>query len=194
MSLNIDQAQEIFAPWENITPTIIHNEIVADLRLNELLAVMNHVRARGFETLVEITAIDNPSAHERFKIVYLLLNYDDNARLRLNLSVAEDVNVPSLVAIYPNANWCEREVWDMYGIFFEDHPDLRRILTDYGFQGHPLRKDFPLTGFVETFYDEGQKRVIYRPVTLPQDFRQFDFMSPWKGDIRPLPGDEKATK
>ncbi|MSO97781.1 MAG: NADH-quinone oxidoreductase subunit C [Rhodospirillaceae bacterium] len=146
-----------------------------------------------FSQLIDICGADYPDNDERFEIVYHLLSMKQNHRIRVKATTNEELPVPSACAVFPCANWFEREVWDMYGVFFSDHPDLRRILTDYGFDGHPLRKDFPLTGYVEMRYDEAQKRVIYEPVKLTQDFRNFDFLSPWEGLARPLPGDEKAT-
>lgn len=145
-----------------------------------------------FTTLVDITAVDWPGRERRFDVVYHLLSMTQNQRVRVKIAVREDALVPSLTGIYPAANWFEREVFDMYGVMFSGHPDLRRILTDYGFRGHPLRKDFPTTGYVEVRYDEAEKRVVYEPVQLTQDYRQFDFMSPWEGAQYVLPGDERA--
>jgi NADH-quinone oxidoreductase subunit C len=144
-----------------------------------------------FKQLVDITAVDYPDQAERFVVVYNMLSLKLNQRVRVKLTTDERTPVASVSRIFSSAIWTEREAWDMFGIFFADHPDLRRILTDYGFEGHPLRKDFPLTGFKEVRYDEEQKRVVYEPVKLPQEFRRFDFMSPWEGMLR-LPGDEKA--
>jgi len=146
-----------------------------------------------FTSLVDITAVDHPEREPRFDVVYHFLSMYQNHRIRVVVQVAEDQMVPSLVAIHPGANWVEREVFDMFGILFSGHPDLRRILTDYGFRGHPLRKDFPTTGYTEVRYDEAQKRVVYEPVKLVQDYRQFDFMSPWEGAQYILPGDEKKA-
>lgn len=134
-----------------------------------------------FATLIDVTAVDYPGRERRFDIIYHFLSMALNQRLRLKVAIREDSVVPSIVGIHPSANWFEREVYDMYGIQFSGHPDLRRILTDYGFEGHPLRKDFPLTGFTELRYDETHKRVVYQPVSLVQEFRQFDFLSPWEG-------------
>ncbi|WP_112323228.1 NADH-quinone oxidoreductase subunit C [Oceanibium sediminis] len=144
-----------------------------------------------FTTLVDITAVDYPDRERRFDLVYHFLSMTQNQRIRVRVAVREDDIVPSITEIHPSANWFEREVFDMYGIMFSGHPDLRRILTDYGFRGHPLRKDFPTTGYVEVRYDEVEKRVIYEPVELVQEYRQFDFMSPWEGAEYILPGDEK---
>jgi len=140
---------------------------------------------------MDICGVDWPERPERFDVVYNLLSLKHNQRIRVKVAVREDEPVPSVVGIFPSAGWYEREVWDLYGVPFAGNPDLRRILTDYGFDGHPLRKDFPLTGFVELRYDDEQKRVVYEPVKLTQDFRSFDFLSPWEGM---LAGDEKATK
>ncbi len=144
-----------------------------------------------FTTLVDITAVDWPEREKRFELVYHFLSMSLNARIRVKAALREDEIAPSITGIFPSANWYEREVFDMYGILFSGHPDLRRILTDYGFRGHPLRKDFPTTGHVEVRYDEAQKRVVYEPVALTQEYRMFDFMSPWEGAEYILPGDEK---
>jgi NADH-quinone oxidoreductase subunit C len=146
-----------------------------------------------FTTLIDITAVDWPAREKRFDMVYHFLSMHLNQRIRVRAEVREDELVPSITAEYPSADWYEREVFDMYGILFSGHPDLRRILTDYGFRGYPLRKDFPTTGYVELRYDEEQKRVVYEPVKLTQEYRQFDFMSPWEGADYILPGDEKKS-
>jgi NADH-quinone oxidoreductase subunit C len=145
-----------------------------------------------FEQLVDICGVDYPEREQRFDVVYHLLSPRRNLRLRLKCAIDDATPVPSVVELFACANWYEREAYDMYGILFSGHPDLRRILTDYGFQGYPLRKDFPLTGYVEVRYDDAQKRVVYEPVRLPQEFRSFDFLSPWEGTQYVLPGDEKA--
>ncbi len=154
-------------------------------------ALIDNPAAR-FATLVDITAVDHPDRAARFDVVWHLLSMHTNQRIRLKAAVREDELVPSLVSVIPSANWFEREVFDMFGIAFAGHPDLRRILTDYGFQGHPLRKDFPTTGYVEVRWDDSEKRVVYEPVKLTQEYRQFDFLSPWEGAKYVLPGDEKA--
>lgn len=146
-----------------------------------------------FSSLVDITAVDHPERVERFDVIYHFLSMYTNSRIRLKVAVGEDDMVPSIHLVHPSANWFEREVFDMFGILFSGHPDLRRILTDYGFRGHPLRKDFPTTGYTEVRYDEAQKRVVYEPVNLVQEYRQFDFMSPWEGAKYILPGDEKKA-
>ncbi|RED53328.1 NADH-quinone oxidoreductase subunit C [Aestuariispira insulae] len=147
-----------------------------------------------FKICVDVCGVDYPEREKRFEVVYNLLSLKHNLRLRLKVRTDEDTPVPSVSSIWPTANWFEREVWDMYGVFFSDHPDLRRMLTDYGFDGHPLRKDFPLTGYVEIRYDDVQRRIVYEPVKLTQDFRNFDFLSPWDGMTPTLPGDEKADQ
>jgi NADH-quinone oxidoreductase subunit C len=162
-----------------------------------LLGLLQFLRdddACQFKTLVDICGADYPQRAKRFDVVYHLLSMHRNHRIRIKVETDELSPVPSAITVWPAANWFEREAFDMYGIQFADHPDLRRILTDYGFTGYPLRKDFPLTGFSEVRYDEAQKRVVYEPVRLVQDFRKFDFMSPWEGAKYVLPGDEKATK
>ena len=144
-----------------------------------------------FSTLVDITAVDYPDREKRFEIVYHLLSMYQNQRLRLRMSVGGEDMIISIVDIHPAANWFEREIYDMFGVLFSGHPDLRRLLTDYGFKGHPLRKDFPTTGYTELRYDEVEKRVVYEPVSLVQEYRQFDFMSPWEGAKYVVPDDEK---
>ena len=147
-----------------------------------------------FKLLMELCGVDYPEREDRFEIVYCLLSLTQNHRIRLKTRTSENNAVPSATGIFSAATWWEREVWDMFGVYFSDHPDLRRILTDYGFEGHPLRKDFPLTGYVEIRYDDEQKRVVYEPVKLMQEFRNFDFLSPWEGVQKILPGDEKAEE
>ncbi len=166
--------------------------IVARSKLPAVLTYLRDDPAWLFKILVDLCGADYPERAERFEVVCHLLSVHKNLRVRVKTSTDAASPVPSVVDIYPGANWYEREAFDLYGILFEGHPDLRRILTDYGFRGHPLRKDFPLTGFVELRYDEEQKRVVYEPVKLPQEFRSFDFLSPWEGAQYPLPGDEKA--
>lgn len=156
--------------------------LITDLsHIVPLLTFLRDDEGCRFTQLIDITAVDYPNRVARFEVVYNLLSMTKNCRLRVKLSVEEDTGVPSVVEVFPAANWYEREVWDMYGVFFMYHPDLRRILTDYGFEGHPQRKDFPLTGHVELRYDEDQKRVVYEKVKLNQAFRSFDFLSPWEG-------------
>jgi NADH-quinone oxidoreductase subunit C len=160
-----------------------------------IVSVLTTLREDGqclFEQLIDICGADYPERAKRFDVVYHLLSPRRNQRIRVKCETDDAMPVPSVVEVFPTANWYEREAYDMYGILFAGHPDLRRILTDYGFQGFPLRKDFPLTGYVEVRYDDDQKRVVYEPVQLPQEFRSFDFMSPWEGSDYVLPGDEKA--
>ncbi|MBU2168562.1 MAG: NADH-quinone oxidoreductase subunit C [Alphaproteobacteria bacterium] len=170
------------------------NLVVDRDRIVESLAVL---RDRfGFQQLIDLCGVDYPDREARFEVVYHLLSMTRNVRIRLKVATDEITPVPSVTSVFPCADWFEREAFDMYGILFSDHPDLRRILTDYGFQGHPLRKDFPMTGYVEVRYDEAEKRVVYEPVKLNQEFRNFDFLSPWEGADYPapvLPGDEKAA-
>jgi NADH-quinone oxidoreductase subunit C len=168
--------------------------LVARERIAEVLATLRQDSQCQFEVLIDICGVDYPEREQRFEVVYHLLSPRRNQRIRVKCTTDEDAPVPSVVDVYPAANWFEREAYDMYGILFSGHPDLRRILTDYGFQGHPLRKDFPLTGYVEVRYDDAQKRVVYEPVKLTQEFRSFDFMSPWEGTDYVLPGDEKAKR
>jgi NADH-quinone oxidoreductase subunit C len=174
---------------------IIRGELTVEVSLAHLLDFVEFLkldRNCAFSTLVDVTAVDYPERAQRFDVVYHLLSMYQNHRIRLKVAVREDEMVPSITAVHPSANWFEREVFDMFGILFSGHPDLRRILTDYGFRGHPLRKDFPTTGYTEVRYDEVLKRVVYEPVKLVQEYRQFDFMSPWEGAQYVLPGDEKS--
>ena len=170
-------------------------ELTATVARDEIVKVMTALRDDPrylFEVLIDICGVDYPARPERFDVVYHLLSPRKNQRVRVKVTTDEDHPVPSLVDMFPAANWFEREAYDMYGILFSGHPDLRRLLTDYGFEGYPLRKDFPLTGYVEVRYDDEQKRVVYEPVRLNQEFRSFDFESPWEGTTYVLPGDEKA--
>ncbi|WP_299373884.1 NADH-quinone oxidoreductase subunit C [uncultured Kiloniella sp.] len=182
---------------EAVTGTeLINDELVIWAKSDTLLQVIKFLRDNQncqFRQLVELTAVDYPAREERFEIVYCLLSLTHNQRIKIKFSTSDETPVESVTGLFSSAIWYEREVWDMYGIFFANHPDLRRILTDYGFEGHPLRKDFPLTGYVEVRYDETQKRVVYEPVKLTQEFRNFDFSSPWEGIVN-LPGDEKAEQ
>ena len=169
------------------------SEIRLDVRRDGLVDAMRRLRdGLGYQQLMEIAGVDYPGRPERFEIVYCLLSLTRNHRLRVHVATDEATPVPSVTGLWPVAGWLEREVFDLYGVLFEGNGDLRRILTDYGFKGHPLRKDFPLTGYVELRYSETAKRVVYEPVRLAQDFRSFDFMSPWEGAEYILPGDEKA--
>ena len=175
---------------------IHHGELAVRIGREAILDVLRHLRDDPqcrFTVLCDICGVDYPDRPQRFDVVYNLLSMSQNLRIRLKAETDEENPVPSATGLFSSAGWWEREAWDLYGIYFSDHPDLRRILTDYGFDGHPLRKDFPLTGYVELRYDEDQKRVVYEPVKLKQEFRSFDFMSPWEGMSHILPGDEKAS-
>ncbi len=163
-------------------------------RIVKVLALLRDDPNCHFKQLMDIAGVDFPERERRFDVVYNLLSLTGNMRVRVVVETDEETPVPSVAELYSAASWFEREAWDLFGIFFSNHPDLRRILTDYGFEGHPLRKDFPLTGYVEVRYDDEQKRVVYEPVKLTQEFRTFDFLSPWEGITRQLPGDEKATQ
>jgi NADH-quinone oxidoreductase subunit C len=179
-----------------ISTAVAFGELTVTVQLAHLESFVEFLQADAscrFSSLVDITAVDHPEREPRFDVVYHFLSMYQNQRIRVKAGVGEDEMVPSLVALHPSANWLEREVFDMFGILFSGHPDLRRILTDYGFRGHPLRKDFPTTGYVEVRYDEAEKRVVYEPVKLVQDYRQFDFLSPWEGAHYILPGDEKKA-
>ena len=151
-------------------------------KLFETLVLLKNTETLNFSQLTDLTAVDYPDRIQRFELVYQLLSIENNKRVRIICPIDDGQIVPSITSIYKSADWPEREVWDMYGLFFSDHPDLRRLLTDYGFEGHPLRKDFPLTGYVEARYDDIEKRVAYQPVQLTQEYRDFDFLSPWEGD------------
>ncbi len=180
-----------------LTVEVKLGQLMVTVKRAAILTALTTLRddpAFSFEQLTDVTAVDFPERIERFEVIYQLLSYKHNRRMRVKLTTDEDTPVPSAVSVYSAANWFERETWDLFGVFFDNHPDLRRILTDYGFEGHPFRKDFPLTGYVEVRYDEDQKRVVYEPVRLTQDFRSFDFLSPWEGMTNVmLPGDEKAA-
>ena len=170
-------------------------ELIVTVRREAIVKALTFLRDDTncrFKMLVDICGVDYPERDERFEVVYNLLSLTHNQRIRVKVTTDETTPVPSVTGVFSSAGWAEREAWDLYGILFSDHPDLRRILTDYGFEGHPLRKDFPLTGYVEVRYDDEQKRVVYEPVKLTQEFRTFDFLSPWEGIQEVLPGDEKA--
>ncbi len=178
---------------------LLHGELIVYAKSDDILGVLQFLRDDrecACKQLMDITAVDYPERAERFDVVYQMLSLTQNQRIRVKTQIEEGAQIASATDLFSSAGWLEREVWDMYGIFFSNHPDLRRILTDYGFQGHPMRKDFPLTGYVELRYDEELKRVVYEPVSLTQDFRRFDFLSPWDAltDIQELPGDEKAMQ
>jgi NADH-quinone oxidoreductase subunit C len=205
MTLTEDQVQalrdlgthvEAMLAQDVVRTEFAKDELIVWVLRNSIAKVLTALRDDAnclFSQLVELTAVDYPEREERFEVVYCLLSMKHNQRLRVKLTTDEATPVPSVTPVFSAAGWFEREAWDMYGVYFADHPDLRRILTDYGFEGHPLRKDFPLTGYTELRYDESQKRVVYEPVKLAQDFRTWDFLSPWEGmTTQWLPGDEKA--
>ena len=172
-------------------------ELMLETSPDKVIALLTYLRDDPkclFTQLIDICGVDWPEREKRFDVVYNLLSVKNNQRIRVKLMTDETTPVPSAASVYSSAGWFERETYDLYGVWFSDHPDLRRILTDYGFEGHPLRKDFPLTGFVELRWDDVQKRVVYEPVKLAQEFRRFDFLSPWEGAPKVLPGDEKAQE
>lgn len=195
----LDQLSEHIAmrrPNEVVETRSANGELTVTATQAGILDLIEFLRSDSacrFSTLVDITAVDYPARPQRFDVVYHLLSMYQNQRIRVKVAIREDEMMPSLTGIFPSANWFEREVFDMFGILFTGHPDMRRILTDYGFTGHPLRKDFPTTGYVEVRYDEAEKRVVYEPVKLVQEYRQFDFLSPWEGANYVLPGDEKGA-
>jgi NADH-quinone oxidoreductase subunit C len=174
---------------------VAHDELTVTANARDIVKVATFLRDDErcqFWSFIDITAVDWPGRERRFDVVYHFLSPKLNQRIRVKIAVAESEPVASIIGVFPGADWFERETYDLYGIPFTGHPDMRRLLTDYGFEGHPLRKDFPLTGFVEVRYDDEQKRVVYEPVRLSQEFRNFDFLSPWEGPHYPLPDDEKA--
>jgi NADH-quinone oxidoreductase subunit C len=177
--------------------SVAFDELTVEVAPSAIVGMVEFLKMDGtcrFTSLMDITAVDHPERPKRFEVVYHLLSMYQNQRIRLKVAIREDEILPSITEVHPGANWNEREVFDMFGILFSGHPDLRRLLTDYGFRGHPLRKDFPTTGYTEVRYDEAQKRVVYEPVSLVQEYRQFDFMSPWEGAEYILPGDEKGEE
>ena len=177
--------------------SIAHGELTLNVQASDIVYALTYLRDDpdcAFRAFVDICGADYPERERRFDVVYHLLSLRHNTRVRLKVRTDETTPVPSVISVFPAANWFERETYDLYGILFSGHPDLRRLLTDYGFEGHPLRKDFPLTGFVEVRYDQDEARVVYEPVKLTQEFRNFDFLSPWEGTDYVLPGDEKAKE
>ena len=177
--------------------SVEHGELNVKARADRIVQVLQFLRDDPlckFSVLIDLCGVDYPSRAKRFDVVYHLLSMHNNMRVRVKAAIAEENTIPTVTSVYPAADWFEREAFDMYGIVFSGHPDLRRILTDYNFEGYPLRKDFPLTGHVEVRYDDEQKRVVYEPVKLVQEFRNFDYLSPWEGAQYVLPGDEKAEK
>jgi NADH-quinone oxidoreductase subunit C len=184
-------------PGDVIRSEIVRGELILWAERPAIVRVLTFLRDDPrmlFKQLVDLCGVDYPHRIERFEVVYNLLSLKHNRRIRVKVATDENELVPSVTGVFSSANWYERETWDLFGVYFSDHPDLRRLLTDYGFEGHPLRKDFPLTGYVEVRYDEDQKRVVYEPVKLKQEFRSFDFLSPWEGMTQLLPGDEKAKE
>lgn len=175
----------------------VDNSLYLEVSADDLLSVISFLKEDSrcyYKLLLDVMGVDYPAREKRFEIIYILLSLKFNSRIYIKVYAADGELLPTLCSIFPNANWFEREVFDMYGVYFANHPDLRRILTDYGFNGHPLRKDFPLTGYVEVRYDTEKRKVVYEPVKLDQDFRDFDFLTPWEGTKYKLPGDEKAVK
>lgn len=188
---------ELKRPDDVLSYEVVNDELtllVAPTTLAGLVEFLKVDTTCKFSSLVDITAVDYPTRTKRFDLVYHFLSMYQNHRIRLKCAIREDDTVPSITDVHPSAGWFEREVFDMFGILFTGHPDLRRILTDYGFRGHPLRKDFPTSGYTEVRYDDAEKRVVYEPVSLVQEYRQFDFMSPWEGAEYILPGDEKTDE
>lgn len=176
---------------------IAFGELTINARRAEVVKVITFLRDDPickFTSLIDICGVDYAARERRFDVVYHMMSMAHNTRIRVKVTTDEEIPVHSVAEVFPNANWYEREAFDMYGIVFDEHPDMRRLLTDYGFEGYPLRKDFPLSGFVEVRYDEERKSVVYEPVNLPQQYRSFDFMSPWEGAKYILPGDEKAEE
>jgi NADH-quinone oxidoreductase subunit C len=175
---------------------IVHGQLIVRVQRDAIVPMMTFLRDDPkclFKVMIDLCGVDYPDRPERFEVVYNLLSLKLNQRIRVKVTTDEEGLVPSITGVFSAAGWFEREAWDLYGIYFSNHPDLRRLLTDYGFEGHPMRKDFPLTGYVEVRYDEEQKRVVYEKVKLKQEFRSFDFLSPWEGMDKILPGDEKAA-
>ena len=182
-------------PQEVLGTEIELDELMVRARRDLIVKVLTFLRDDvncRFQQLMDVCGVDYPEREKRFEVVYNLLSLTHNMRVRVKVETDEETPVPSVSGVFSSATWWEREAWDLFGIYFSEHPDLRRIMTDYGFDGHPLRKDFPLTGYVEVRYDDEQKRVVYEPVKLTQEFRSFDFLSPWEGVQGVLPGDEKA--
>jgi NADH-quinone oxidoreductase subunit C len=182
-------------PGAALEHTVVFNQLTVAVDLGKIVEIVSFLRDDKrcrFVNFTDVTAVDYPGRESRFEIIYHFLSPVLNARIRLRGEANENTQVPSIIDVFPGADWFERETYDLYGVIFVGHPDMRRLLTDYGFDGYPLRKDFPLTGFVEVRYDDQEKRVVYEPVRLNQEFRKFDFLSPWEGADYLLPGDEKA--
>jgi NADH-quinone oxidoreductase subunit C len=199
MDETLDKLGEAIAgalPGSVTSHVMANGELTINVLARDIVKIATFLRDDErcqFLSLLDVTAIDWPGRERRFDVVYHLLSPKQNLRIRVKLEIDEKTPVASIIDVFPGANWFERETYDLYGVVFTGHPDMRRLLTDYGFEGHPLRKDFPLTGFVEVRYDDEQKRVVYEKVSLTQEFRNFDFLSPWEGPAYALPGDEKAT-
>ena len=187
---------KVALPQAVIGYSVAFDQLTVTVQAEQIVDVVKYLRDDAgcrFVNITDVTAVDYPGREKRFDVVYHLLSPTLNTRIRLRAEADETTQVPSIIDVFPGADWFERETYDLYGVIFIGHPDMRRLLTDYGFEGHPLRKDFPLTGFVEVRYDDQEKRVLYEPVRLSQEFRKFDFLSPWEGaDYPVLPGDEKA--
>jgi NADH-quinone oxidoreductase subunit C len=197
MAVDLNTLGEHIAAKMGVTHSIAYGELTVHADAENINSVLKFLRDDAecrFVNFIDLTAADYPEREKRFDVVYHLLSPYKNSRVRVKVQAGEGDVVPSAIPSFKGADWFEREVYDLYGITFSGHPDLRRILTDYGFQGHPLRKDFPTTGYVEVRYDDEQKRVVYEPVKLVQEFRQFDYLSPWEGTNYVLPGDEKAKQ
>lgn len=180
-----------------VSAQVAYGELTIQVPCNQIVPTLKFLRDDSmcrFTQLIDLAGVDYPERRKRFDVAYHLLSMENNARIRVKVQTAEGDTVPTVCSVFPNADWYEREAFDMYGIVFEDHPDMRRILTDYGFEGYPLRKDFPLTGYVEVRWDDEQQRVVYEPVKLTQEYRNFDYLSPWEGSQYVLPGDEKAEE
>jgi NADH-quinone oxidoreductase subunit C len=191
----IGEAIRAALPGAVISFEIAYGELNVRANAADIVKVVRFLRDDPrcqFRSIIDVTAVDYPQREQRFEVVYHFLSPKQNTRVRVKIATDETTPVPSIIDEFPGAGWFERETYDLYGVLFTGHPDMRRLLTDYGFEGHPLRKDFPLTGFVEVRWDDSQKRVVYEPVRLNQEFRNFDFLSPWEGPDYALPGDEKA--
>jgi NADH-quinone oxidoreductase subunit C len=200
LSANLQDMGEIIAAERGLMVTdrvYAYGELTVTVAAGDIVPFMTFLRddpRLQFVNIIDVCGVDYPAREKRFDVVYHLMSPRQNARIRVKVMTDEAAPVPSITSVFPGADWFEREAYDLYGILFTGHPDLRRLLTDYGFDGHPLRKDFPLTGFVEVRYDDERKRVVYEPVRLAQEFRDFDFLSPWEGTDYVLPGDEKAKQ
>jgi NADH-quinone oxidoreductase subunit C len=192
---NLGQTIVAALPGAALAHGVAFGQLTLTVETSKIVDVVRFLRddpGYRFVSFIDVTAVDYPGREKRFEVVYHLMSPTLNARIRLKAEASETTQVPSIISVFPGADWFEREAYDLYGVIFVGHPDMRRLLTDYGFDGHPLRKDFPLSGFVEVRYDDQEKRVVYEPVRLNQEFRKFDFLSPWEGADYTIPGDEKA--